>query len=93
MSKFTALDTFMSAYLGPSSLYICGSTDIDKCIDYYIKTEGISIHQELIYEIDEYMTQFKNDEELTNNFEKRYRHSNYRLPAGEFLKEIQRKIN
>ena len=93
MNTFQALDTFMSGYLGPSCLYICGSDDVDKIIGFYIKTEPFDIHQELIDDIENYLTLYKNEEELTQGFYERYRHSIYKLPVSDFLKEVQRKIN
>jgi len=93
MRDFVSLDTFMSAYLGPSRLYITGSDDINECIDFYIKTEGVDIHQELIDDIENYLDQFGNEKELEENFYKRYRHSDYNTPILDFLREVQNKVN
>lgn len=73
MSRYEALDTFMSLYLGPDSHYLSGATDIGQSIDFYMESEDDESKYELLLDLMTFVTQYEiNFEEKFNS---RYRHS------------------
>lgn len=73
MSRYEALDTFMSLYLGPDSHYLSGATDIGQSIDFYMESEDDESKYELLLDIMTFITQY--DVDFKEKFNNRYRHS------------------
>ncbi len=75
MSVYQALDTLMSLYLGQDSFYFTGEREVSKCIDFYLKNESDETKAELLEELFEFVDE--HSDALTENFNRRYRHSIY----------------
>ncbi|ELH1433605.1 TPA: hypothetical protein I8637_002869 [Raoultella ornithinolytica] len=75
MSAYPTLDTLMSLYLGQDSFYFTGERDASKCIDFYLKNESEETKAELLDELFDFVSE--HNDALTENFNRRYRHSIY----------------
>lgn len=73
MSRYEALDTFMSLYLGPDSHYLSGATDIGQSVDFYMESEDDESKYELLLDLMTFLTQHSVD--FKEKFNNRYRHS------------------
>lgn len=75
MSVYQALDTLMSLYLGQDSFYFTGEREVSKCVDFYLKNESDETKAELLDELFDFVDE--HSDALTENFNRRYRHSIY----------------
>ena len=92
MSEYQTLDTLMSLYLGQDSFYFTGEREVSKCVDFYLKNESDETKAELLDDLFDFVDE--HSDALTENFNRRYRHSIYdHANVSDFLELINDKVS
>ncbi|EKN3987761.1 hypothetical protein [Yersinia enterocolitica] len=89
MSDYQALDTLMTAYLGPAGQYITGTEDSWESVDFFLKNEPDELKHEVISDIIAFESY---NDDVESAFYSRYRHANYAGSPIVFLTGLKHRI-